>query len=218
MKFGLSAHKISLLTLSAVILMSVGTIWFFLTIIPVIFVEAKFQYRQFLQQQFSVTDIRALIIPNFKGVFDFRGETKYKDYGISIPNIYIDEPVVFNVDPNDKAAYTTALKKGIAHASGTAFPDNSGIGYYFAHSSTPEFKNQYNAIFYLLGKLKAGDEVFIWHEGKRYEYQVTRQQITEAADTSFLNTNYSHETIVMQTCWPPGTTSKRMLVFAERVN
>jgi LPXTG-site transpeptidase (sortase) family protein len=206
-----------LLPLVVVILILIGTVWFFLTVVPIILVEAKYQYRNFLQTRFQVSDIRSLIIPNFKGVFDFRGDTKYKQYGISIPSIFINEPVVFNVDPNDKTTYTQALRQGIAHASGTSFPDNPGIGYYFAHSSTPEFKNQYHAIFYLLGKLKLKDEVFIWHEGKRYEYRVTSQKITQPNDVSFLQATYTKETIVLQTCWPPGTTRQRLLIFAERV-
>lgn len=212
-----TASKLRLLTVVACLLILIGIIWFILTVIPIMLVEARYQYRNFLQQQFNVTSIRALIIPNFKGVFDYRGDTKYKQYGISIPKIFIDEPVIFNVDPNDKIAYSQALRRGIAHASGTAFPDNAGIGYYFAHSSTPEFKNQFNAIFYLLGKLAKNDEVFIWHEGKRYEYKVTEQRIVEPSDISFLNQQYAHETIVLQTCWPPGTTQKRLLIFAQRV-
>jgi sortase (surface protein transpeptidase) len=40
--------------------------------------------------------------------------------------------------------------------------------------------------------------------------------VTNPDDVSFLNQPYDQETIVMQTCWPPGTTSQRLLVFAER--
>ncbi|HYD35874.1 MAG TPA: sortase [Vitreimonas sp.] len=196
-------------------LVIVFLIWLFLTYVPVLIVETKYQSRQLLSQVFNVTDIREIFIPNFEAL-GFRGASKYKDYGIVIPAIYLDEPVVFNVDPNDQTAYTAALKQGIAHASGTAFPDNPGIGYYFAHSSNPEFRHQYNAVFYLLGKLKPQDEIFIWHENEYVRYVVSTTKITEPEDVSFLNQPADAETIVLQTCWPPGTTQKRLLVFAQR--
>ncbi len=208
------------ITLKRLTLLSVGliifsVIWFILTVIPVMAVEAKYQYQHTLATVFKVSDIRQLILPTFD-FLDFRGESKYEDFGITIPALYLDEPVIFNVDPNDKSLYTQALKQGIAHASGTAFPDSSGLGYYFAHSTSPEFVNQFKAVFYLLGKLEPNDEVFIWHEGRRYEYRVTTTQITQPNDVSFLQVEYPHETIVLQTCWPPGTTRARLLVFAER--
>jgi LPXTG-site transpeptidase (sortase) family protein len=208
------------LTLDRLTQISVGLIlfsliWMFLTVIPVLVVEAKYQSRQLLSEVFNVSSVRELLIPNFD-FFDVRGQSQYTDYGITIPAIYLDEKVIFNVDPNDKVAYTQALTQGIAHASSTAFPDSPGLGYYFAHSTSAEFINQFKAVFYLLGKLKSGDEVFIWHEGKSYEYVVSRTQITQPSDISFLDQGYPTETIVLQTCWPPGTTRERLLVFAER--
>lgn len=205
---------------------TVGIIIFFLWLlsvfIPVALVELRYQYQQVLRYTFHVTDIRGLILPQFR--FDLRGFTsRHTTNGITIPAINVDEPVVFNVDPNDSKAYTSALKRGIAHASSTAFPGTGlsaqagGLGYYFAHSSTPAFITQFNAVFYLLGKLKPGDEVYIWHEGKRTDYMVTRSIITDPNDVSFLHDAYEAETIVLQTCWPPGTTLKRLLVFATRI-
>ena len=185
---------------------------------PVAVVEAKYQLKRASLSLFGTSQVAEIFIPNFNGFLDFRGGSSNREYGISIPRLYLDEPVIFNTDPNDKVAYTQALKQGIAHASGTSFPDNSGLGYYFAHSSEPDLKSQYNAVFYLLGKLELGNEIFIWHEGKRYEYHVTETTITNPGDVSFLNdSQYNKETIVLQTCWPPGTTHQRLLVFAERV-
>lgn len=204
-------------TLTSATLIMVFMAWLSLTYIPVLMVETKYQFQQVLTGVFGVQDIRQLIIPNFEGILDLRGQSRHQAYGITIPRLQLDEPVVFNVDPNDKTAYTKALRQGIAHASGTAIPDNPGLGYYFAHSSSPDLRFQYNAVFYLLGKLKPDDEVFIWHDGQRYEYRVTHNQVVSPNDVSFLQQDYSAETIVLQTCWPPGTTSKRLLVFAERI-
>ncbi|MBI5449284.1 sortase [Candidatus Gottesmanbacteria bacterium] len=199
---------------------TVGILTFFLwavsVLIPVAFVELRYQYQLMLRNAFHVTDIRGLILPQFR--LDLRGFTsRHTTNGITIPAINVDEPVIFNVDPNDSKAYTSALKHGIAHASSTAFPGTGGLGYYFAHSSTPAFITQFNAVFYLLGKLKPGDEVYIWHENKRTDYSVTRSAITDPNDVSFLHDMYDAETIVLQTCWPPGTTLRRFLVFATRI-
>lgn len=204
-------------TLTSATLIMVFMAWLSLTYIPVLMVETKYQFQQVLTGVFGVQDIRQLIIPNFEGILDLRGQSRHQAYGITIPRLQLDEPVVFNVDPNDKTAYTKALRQGIAQASGTAIPDNPGLGYYFAHSSSPDLRFQYNAVFYLLGKLKPDDEVFIWHDEQRYEYRVTHSQVVNPDDVSFLQQEYSAETIVLQTCWPPGTTSKRLLVFAERI-
>ncbi len=190
--------------------------WVWVTLLPIVFVEAKYQYNTFLNDQLHVSSLRQLFIPNFSGL-NFASRSKYRDYGIVIPDIFLDERVVFNVDPNNKEAYIAALKEGIAHASSTAFPNTGGLGYYFAHSSSSEFVRQYNAVFYLLGKLEAGDEVYIWHEGEKNEYRVTRTEITKPSEVGFLQQEYTTESIVLQTCWPPGTTRERLLVFAERV-
>lgn len=190
--------------------------WLLLTLTPVVLVEAKYQYRKALGDTFHVKSLRSLILPTLQFA-DLQGQSKHQDYGITIPSLYLDEPVIFNVDPNDKPAYTAALKKGIAHASGTGFPDSPGVGYYFAHSSSPELRTQFNAVFYLLGKLQTGDDIYIWHEQKRFHYVVTETKETDPSDVSFLNQPYPEETIVLQTCWPPGTTQRRLLVFGHRV-
>ncbi len=206
----------SWLVLIATVLIGFSLVWLLVTYLPVLIVETKYQVYTFITTQFHVQDLRSFFIPDFRN-FDLSANSTHREYGITIPKLGIDEPVVFNVDPNNESAYRAALKEGIAHASGTAFPDNPGLGYYFAHSSNPDFRTQYNAIFYLLGKLNTGDKVYIWHDNQRYDYQVTSQAITSPTDVSFLQKSYDTESIVLQTCWPPGTTNQRMLVFAERV-
>lgn len=191
-------------------------IWILSVALPIILVELRYQYQNILSSVFHVSDIRGLVFPQFR--IDLKGYTSINTVnGITIPRIFVDEPVIYNVDPNDQRAYNDALKHGIAHASGTAFPGDSGLSYFFAHSSTPSLVHQFNAVFYLLNKLVVGDEIYIWHEGHRYDYQVSDKHITTPGDVSFLRQNYDTQTIVLQTCWPPGTTLKRLLVFATRL-
>lgn len=190
-------------------------LWLALVFLPVVFVEAKYQVKNLLSS-IGLDNPKALFIPDFSGMTIVGNTSKNKDYGIIVPKLGLDERVVFNVDPNNEEQYRAALKEGIAHASSTGLPDSNGLGYYFAHSSNPAFKVQYNAVFYLLDKLKEGDDIYIWHEQKRYHYLVTHKEIKEPTDTAFLYQQYDQETIVLQTCWPPGTTQKRLLVFANR--
>ncbi len=192
-------------------------IWLLLVFLPVVWIELKYQFKSFFQNR-GIDNPQALFFPDFSGMTIVGNASKNKDYGIVIPRLGLDEKVVFNVDPNDEQQYKAALKQGIAHASSTNYPDQKGLGYYFAHSSSPGFQVQYNAVFYLLNKLETGDEIYIWHERKRYRYLVTEKRISQATDTTFLYQTYEGENIVLQTCWPPGTTKERLLVFAQRAN
>jgi len=191
--------------------------WVLTTFLPVIYVEVRYQYQQVLTSVFHVSSLKDLFLPDFSGMTTV-GLSQNREYGISIPAIYLDEPVVFNVDPNDVNQYTAALKKGIAHASSTSFPDHGGLGYYFAHSSSGEIDLRNNAIFFLLGKLQEGDSIYIWHHQRKFEYQVTGRTVVGPKDLDFLYQPYDRETIVLQTCWPPGSDAQRLLVFAVRTS
>ena len=207
-----------LLTPSFLSVASIGLILFFVismvwTYAPIAWVELSYQSNKVLHEVFHANSLQELILPNID--LSAMG-VKNRKLGMQIPSLYLDEPIIFNVDPHDKNAYTTALKKGIAHAAGTDLPGYEGLGYYFAHSSEVDFHNQYNAVFYLLGKLKENDEVILWQDDNHYNYRVRSTKITSPNDVSFLNQTYERPTIVLQTCWPPGTTQKRLLIFAER--
>lgn len=184
-----------------------------LTYVPIFIVETQYQYKRVLNEVFHAKDLRSLILPTINT--DKMG-VKYTDFGMEIPELYLDEPIVFNVDPHDPNEYKEALTQGIAHAAGTELPTYPGLGYYFAHSSSPELANQYNAVFYLLGKLEKEDVVNIWYQENKYEYVVYDKQVVDPSDLSFLNKKFDVPTVVLQTCWPPGTTQKRLLIFAER--
>lgn len=205
------------LFLSVAVVLLVFFLWWLIFVIgPVVGIEIKYRLATLTNNVFGTTQLSSIFFPRTS--IDVRGlDSENREGGIIIPKIYVDEPVIYNVDPNDPRAYNAALRQGIAHASGTSFPDNGNLGYYFAHSSAPEFRSQYNAVFYLLGKLEPGDEVFLWHEGKRYEYAVSWVLETTPDNVEFLKETYDKETIVLQTCWPAGTTRGRLLIFAQRV-
>ncbi|MBI2621028.1 MAG: sortase [Candidatus Levybacteria bacterium] len=139
------------------------------------------------------------------------------EFSILIPKLGASAKVIPNVDPSSEEKFLPALAEGVAHAQGTVFPGLSGNIYLFAHSAD-NFWNagRYNAIFYLLKDLKEGDEIVIFFQGKRHNYFVTESRVVEPSDVSFItHALEGNEQLILQTCWPPGTTLKRFLVFAR---
>jgi LPXTG-site transpeptidase (sortase) family protein len=139
-------------------------------------------------------------------------------FSLYIPKISAISRVIPKVNPFDRTEYLPALKKGVAHARGLAVPGETGTTYLFSHSvaSRADYA-RYNAVFYLLHKLEPGDGVEIVYGGNWYKYQVMETKILGAKDVSLLKPQTDREILVLQTCYPPGTTWKRLWVIAERV-
>lgn len=140
------------------------------------------------------------------------------EFSVVIPKINANARVIANVDPGNYDQYMAALQEGVAHAAGTVFPGMEGNVYLFAHS-TDYFWNvgRYNAVFYLLKEVEVGDEVDIFFEGRRHIYIVSDKQIVNSEDVGYLTDSIGGEPrLTLQTCWPPGTTIKRLLVFAKQ--
>ncbi|MDQ5900637.1 MAG: sortase [Patescibacteria group bacterium] len=140
------------------------------------------------------------------------------NFSIIIPKLGATSRVIPNVDPTNETEFTQELGKGVAHAKGTVFPGMKGNVYLFAHS-TDSFWNvgRYNAVFYLIKDLKPQDEVILYFEGRRYTYIVEKSEIKDATDVDYLIKSQSGEgeNLILQTCWPPGTTWKRLYVIAR---
>ena len=137
-------------------------------------------------------------------------------FSITIPKIGASARVFPNVDPDDPSVYLPVLAKGIAHAKGSVFPGMQGNIYLFAHSTDNWWDvGRYNAVFYLLKDLSIGDSVIVFFENKRYDYTVSKTVITDPTDVSLLTRGQvGDQRLVLQTCWPPGTTWKRLYVIA----
>ncbi len=139
-------------------------------------------------------------------------------YSLYVPKIDAKSVVIENIDMGKESEYLKALQKGVAHGKGTYFPGQGGNIFLFSHSvSAPEYIQTYNAVFYDLKNLEAGDEIIIYFSGAKYVYKVTEKAITNPRDVSFLTKDYGGETLILQTCDPPGTTLRRLLVIAKPV-
>lgn len=138
-------------------------------------------------------------------------------FSMVIPKIGASTKIFPNIDPGDPNAFLPVLQQGIAHAKGTVFPGMKGNVYLFAHSADNWWNvGRYNAVFYLLKNLEHGDQITIFFENRRYEYAVSEKKIVPATDVSLIASDHSGPNrLILQTCWPPGTTWERLFVIAE---
>lgn len=194
----------------------------FFTFWPIMSVTAKHQWDKLTGQRFEAQSQAAKPTETFGSLLGNPSENlnilvpKDTNFAIIVEKIGANAIVVPNVDAGNKAVYTEALKRGVAHALGTAFPGQPGITYLFAHSTDTLFNvPRYNAIFYLLWDMKPQDKIVIFFDGKRYDYLVVETKITEASDVSYFTLETSEQILILQTCYPPGTTWKRFLVIAK---
>lgn len=143
-------------------------------------------------------------------------------FSLSIPELNITSNVTANVDPGDEKSYGSALKKGIAHAAGTGLPgqlEQNKTIYLFAHSTDAPWNiARYNAQFYGLKDAQEGQEITLRFWGKDTKYKITRTEIVPASDTTYLQPQTEKEQLILQTCYPPGTAWKRLIVVAEPIS
>ncbi len=152
-------------------------------------------------------------IPTQKGTF------------LTIPKIHAQAPIIENVNPWNESQYQKALKKGIAHAKGTALPGEKGLPagqagtiFLFAHSSgAPWDIAWYNTIFLRLGELQKGDSMEINKDGKKYLFEVREKKEVWPSEVNYLS-GTKKDQLILQTCTPIGTSLKRLLIFADPVD
>jgi len=141
-----------------------------------------------------------------------------KKFGIVIESLGVNAPIVENVPTNNKELYMEAMRRGIAHAQGTSFPGEEGNTYLFAHSSLDFWRlGKYATVFNLLRKIEEGDRITVFYKGKRYDYTVKNKSIISRFNTKPLTQKVEGQQLTMQTCYPPGTTLKRLIVTAKPI-
>lgn len=174
-----------------------GTSIFILTFYPVLNVELKYQAGKIIPTEKIISPI----------------DTKF---GIVIPKIEANAKLVANVDPFNQKIYQYALTKGVAHALGSSFPGQPGHVFLFSHSSVNFYEAQrYNSIFYLLDKLEKGDDIYLYYNDEKFRYKVSEKKLVFWDAVEYLKGRGEGKTLTLMTCWPPGTTWKRLLVIGE---
>ncbi|MDP4031076.1 MAG: sortase [Candidatus Beckwithbacteria bacterium] len=200
---------------------------------PSLWLEAGYQFRpQQIKMEGSDPSILAAPISGFGSLFYSvnQGFSQISDgaeiliaplsteFGVVIPKILANVAVSQDVNPANPEIYQEVLRQegGVAHAAGSAVPNEDGVVYIFGHSTDSNFNvARFNAVFYLLRKLEADDLVIVYYQGKDYRYRVKYKKVVNPDDLSDITDVSSPRRLVLQTCWPPGTTWKRLLVVAE---
>lgn len=140
------------------------------------------------------------------------------EFSLIVPKVGINAAVIPAVNPAKPGEYLAALEKGIAHASTSFFPDEEGTVYLFSHSTNYDwFVRDLNAVFYLLKNLSEGDLMVVFYKGQRYTYRLTEKRVVGPNEVSYLVPQTGKKRLVLQTCWPPGSTAERLLLFADVV-
>lgn len=156
-------------------------------------------------------------LPNKKGVKILQPVDP--QFSLLIPKIGLNAKVLANVNPTNETEYKQALQSGVAHADGTYLPGENGRVYVFGHSTDYIWNvPRFNAVFYLLKEISHGDEIDIVYQGKRHIYEVTKKKVVDPSEVFYLKPKWGEEELVLQTCYPPGTTWLRLLVFAQPKN
>lgn len=208
-----------------------------ITFWPIITAEVKYRFDSVLGVKFGVAETEPVIsepdsgeqIPpegGFRGLLEDQPETTFSTivpkstkFGVVVEKIGANSVILPNIDPSSRNEYEKALKQGIAHAKGSVYPGQKGVSFLFSHSTQNVWDvPRYNAVFYLLRELEVGDRIITYFNDVRYDYIVDEKLIVNANDTSYYNLETQEPLLIMQTCDPPGTTWKRLLVVAKLAN
>ena len=106
----------------------------------------------------------------------------------------------------------------MAHAKGSAFPGQDKLVYIFGHSTDGIWNVEaYNAVFYQIKDLEMGDEIVLHLGDDDFKYEVVAKDVIKSTDIDFVNSKQDENLLILQTCWPPGTSWQRLFVTAVPV-
>lgn len=201
-------HFSTILIVAGAFCILIGLSIFIATFYQTIFLEAKYFFTKPNSHAVVSTDKK-----NAQAIHPVDS-----DFGIVIPKIGANAKIIPNVDPYNSYVYQIALTKGVAQAKGTALPYEMGNMFLFSHSAANFYvANQYNAIFYLLSKLTTKDTIYIYYKNQKYTYEVTKSLLVESSHVEYLQKSFAKHTLTLMTCWPPGTSWKRLLIIAQQI-
>lgn len=106
----------------------------------------------------------------------------------------------------------TSLNKGAWHIPDSGEPDLGGntviAGHRFTYSGS--------AVFYNLDKVQKSDMVYVYWEGKRYEYIIEAINVVPPTDTSLVAPTHS-PILTIYTCTPVWSAKDRLVITARLV-
>lgn len=164
------------------------------------------------------SDENIVSIPQTANIRSNGGE---ENYFLSIPKISVGAPVV-RAKGNSNAHVLAALEEGVGLYPDSNLPGQpGGRAVILGHSSRATwYRGGYATIFALLSKLKPNDTFTIKHGDTNYRYEVVSQQTLTPHETNvFLARPISDNSeVVLITCYPIGSSSKRTVVLGKLIN
>ena len=111
-----------------------------------------------------------------------------------------------------------ALRNGVVHFPGTAYPGEQGNVVITGHSSYfPWDPGRFKDVFALLHQVNVGDLVIVYHDQKKYTYQVYDKKVVKPSEISVL-TQAGDTRLTLITCTPVGTDLNRLDRKSTRLN
>jgi sortase A len=111
-----------------------------------------------------------------------------------------------------------ALRHGVVHFPGTAFPGEPGNIVLTGHSSYfPWDPGRFKDVFALLHQVNVGDKVIVYHEQKKYEYQIYEKKVVKPSQVDVL-TQKGESRLTLITCTPVGTDLNRLVLLAKLIS
>jgi sortase A len=121
-----------------------------------------------------------------------------------VPSMAFDQPIFDGPDMR-------TLDKGVWRRPNTSMPDKGGNTVIVGHRFT--YTNPRGA-FYYLNKVKIGDEIGIFWQGKKYIYKVS--SVSEVSPTQLsVENNTLNAELTLYTCTPLWLPKDRLVVVAQ---
>jgi LPXTG-site transpeptidase (sortase) family protein len=142
-----------------------------------------------------------------------------KENSIEIPKVEIMAPLVF-IDSAEIKEVEKGLDLGVVHFSDSVLPGQTGQTIILGHSAPPDSPNvKYYWVFVRINELVAGDEVYVFFNNRKYEYTVTGKFFLERGE-EIPQDSLTNDTnvLLLISCWPPETGTRRIAVEAELKN
>jgi len=125
-----------------------------------------------------------------------------------IPVVGLEVPIV-------EGETDAALERGAWRRPNTSTPDEGGNTVITGHRF--KYLPPSNLTFYHLDKVEIGDSVFVYWNGKRYDYVVDRMLIVEP-DQIEVEADTADPQLTLYTCTPLWTAKQRLVIVATPVS
>ena len=142
---------------------------------------------------------------------DQEKQPNHSEDRIIIPKINVDAPLIRTENENDLAKQ---LKRGVIFYPKSYLPGEKGSVMLIGHSSgIPGEHGAYDTVFSLLSELKKGDLITLQFNQNKFDYRVFEKKIVQPNLVKQLNFE-SKSILNLITCWPIGTSFRRLVVRA----